>query len=92
MGARLIEVNNRATQARGRRHVDHPAPVPLDHSRQEGPGAEEGAGGVDGHEPVPLLERRPGDRHRGERRSGGHHHLADRIIFISHSKEFPTRR
>ena len=56
-----------AAEPRGRGDVHHPSPVPLDHRGQQGPGAEEGAGGVDRHQPVPVVERGALERHRSGR-------------------------
>ncbi len=49
-----------ASQPRGRRDVHHSTPLPLEHPRQECASTKEGAGRVDRHEPVPLVERRLG--------------------------------
>jgi hypothetical protein len=45
--------------------VDHPAPTRLDHPGDEGLGTEKGAGDVDRHDPLPVLETYGFERRRG---------------------------
>src|SRR5207237_4420908 len=54
----------RADQAGDGGDGDDPAPVPLQHRADDGPGAEEGAGGVHPEHGLPIGQRDPGQRRR----------------------------